>query len=336
MMGPSRAESIPVSPAVVKAAATWREYVSIARLDHVTKHVFVIPGVLLALLLRGSQSDSVTQMAILGTIVAVTIASANYVINEYLDRETDKHHPTKAERAAVQREMSGTIVFLEWVILIGVGFAAAAAASLTMLVLAILFASQGVIYNVRPIRTKDIAYLDVLSEAVNNPFRLMIGWAIIDPTTLPPSSIILSYWFGGAFLMGAKRMSEYREIVASHGKDLLAQYRRSFAGYSEISLTTSVFVYALLSSAFLAVFLIKYRIEYILVLPAVIMLFAKYLALSMLPGSTAQKPERLFRERGLLAIVVLVSALFGVLTFVDLPSLEALSGQQFIEIRENG
>jgi hypothetical protein len=37
---------------------------------------------------------------------------------------------------------------------------------------------QGIFYNVRPMRTKDRAYLDVISESINNPLRLMIGWAI--------------------------------------------------------------------------------------------------------------------------------------------------------------
>lgn len=316
----------------IQNSAGWREYLSIARFDHVTKHVFVLPGMLLAYLLRGVQSESVFLTTFLGFITVIAIASANYTINEYLDRESDRHHPTKSARAAVQTQMSGGLVLVQWLVLLAIGLGAAWMASGTMLVVAALFASQGIFYNVRPLRTKDVPFLDVLSEAVNNPFRLMIGWAMIDPGTLPPSSVILAYWFGGAFLMGAKRLSEYRQIVESHGKDLLVRYRRSFGGYTEISLTTSVFIYALLSMAFMSIFLIKYRVEYILLLPALVFLFGKYLSLSMMPESTAQKPEQLFKEGGLLVIVGIVVVLFVATTFIDLPSLEYLASQTFIKI----
>src|SRR5581483_5220482 len=111
---------------------------------------------------------------------------------------------------------------------------------------------------------KDHAYVDVLTEAVNNPLRLMIGWAMVDAATLPPSSILLAYWFGGAFLMGAKRLSEYRELAAAaHGRERLARYRASFGGYTEVSLTAATLVYALFSVMMLSIFLIKYRIEYL-------------------------------------------------------------------------
>ena len=202
-----------------------------------------------------------------------------------------------------------------------------------MFLTAVIFALQGVVYNVPPLRTKDKAFLDVISESINNPLRLMIGWAMVDPTTLPPSSVILLFWAGGAFLMAAKRLSEFREIAASHGRALLERYRASFAAYSETSLTVSCFVYALYSSFFLAVFLIKYRIEYLLTVPVVIVLFAQYLALSMQPGSSAQKPETLFRERGLIVSVLLLAELFVLTTFINIPALDAFMGQKYISFQ---
>jgi 4-hydroxybenzoate polyprenyltransferase len=310
--------------------ANVKDYVAIARLDHATKHVFILPGVVLAYLLKGVHSPNVTWSIFAGLLAAVSIASANYVINEYLDREFDRHHPAKSKRAAVQRELRPGLIVAEWAMLATIGLAAASSVSSVMLFVAIVFAAQGVVYNVRPLRSKDIPYFDVISESINNPLRLMIGWAMIDPWTLPPGSIILAYWCGGAFLMSAKRLSEYREIVATYGKDTLVRYRRSFAGYTEVSLTVSTFVWSLFSVAMLAIFLIKYRIEYVILLPVVSLLFGQYLSMSMLPNSTAQKPENLFAERGLMVTTASLSALFLLLSLVDLPILEPLTSQKYI------
>lgn len=317
---------------IVTAPVGIREYLSLARLDHATKHVFILPGILLALLLRGAQTGDILANIVLGLAAAVCIASANYVINEWLDREFDAHHPVKSARSSVRLPLSRRLVYAQYAAFLVIGLALAAAVNTTFLAVAVVFGLMGLIYNVEPLRSKDRAVVDVLTEAINNPLRLMLGWAMVDPGTLPPASLLLGYWFGGAFLMNAKRLSEYRDLVASNGKAQLVRYRRSFAFYTANRLLTACLLYAMFCGSFTGVFLIKYRPEYVLFLPFLALLFAVYFGLSLRPGSIAQEPERLFRAPLLMAATVVVTAAFLFLSMLDIPIIDALSEQRFITI----
>ena len=79
-------------------------------------------------------------------------------------------------------------------------------------------------------------------------------------------------------------------------------------------------------------FLTKYRIEYIVTVPVIIALFAYYMVIAIKPNSSAQTPEKLFRERGLILLVVLLTATFLLTTFIDIPMLDALAVQHYIRI----
>ncbi|MEM1129224.1 MAG: UbiA family prenyltransferase, partial [Pseudomonadota bacterium] len=105
--------------------AQFKDYVRIMRLDHMTKHVFILPGIILALVLDRPASQLVVVSVLVGFVAAVLVASANYVINEWLDREFDRYHPEKSQRAAVQREMSPHIVYSLYGALLVAGLALA-------------------------------------------------------------------------------------------------------------------------------------------------------------------------------------------------------------------
>lgn len=306
------------------------DYLALARFDHATKHVFILPGIILAYALRDPDLENAGFSIVAGLLSAVLIASANYVINEWLDRDFDAFHPSKSKRTAVNTSLSPPVVYLQYLFFAGIGLALAGKVGTLFLLVSIAFLLSGIVYNVRPLRSKDKAYLDVLTESINNPIRLMLGWTMLDHETLPPSSLLLAYWMGGAFLMGAKRLSEYREIAAGTGLQTLHRYRRSFQHYTETSLTVSCFLYGLLSAFFIAVFLVKYRIEYVLALPAFATLFALYFAISLETESVAQKPEHLFREWRLMMVSGITAVLLLVLTFVNIPVLTHLSTPHYV------
>ena len=308
------------------------DYLAMMRPSHWVKHVFILPGIVLAYILLPRPLSELVFPILLGFASAALCASANYVLNEWLDAKSDAFHRSKSSRPAVARELSRGWVWLEYVLLVAVGLALAWLVSKLFFVTSVLFLVSGLIYNVPPIRTKDTAYLDVLTESLNNPIRLTLGWVMVSPTTLPPGSLLLGYWMGGAYLMALKRLAEYRS-ARDHGQlDSLGDYRRSFATYTENSLILSSFLYALLAAFFLAIFLIKYRVEYLLSLPIFAALFVSYFRIALKQESTAQAPEGLFREKALVAIVVMLAVSLVVLTWVDIPILDRLTSPHYIAI----
>ena len=317
-------------------SGSWRSYARMARPDHWVKHVFILPGVALAWILAPRDAAPWPWALTAGFASAALAASANYVLNEWLDAESDRHHPVKSGRPAVQELLSRAVVWTLYTALVGAALGLGWIPSTLFFATIVALLLSGWLYNIPPIRTKDRPVLDVLSEAANNPLRLFLGWSMVSASTLPPASLIGGYWMTGAFLMAVKRLAEYRSLVDSVGESRAMLYRRSFRWYSERRLAVSVLLYGQLAAFCLAVFLVKYRIEYVLSLPLFALWFAGYFRLGLKPDSTAQAPERLYREPLLMVTTVALVVSLLVLSWVDIPLLDRLTMPHFIRLRPLG
>lgn len=313
--------TLPAAPAIT-VRPTLRGHIQICRIDHWFKNVFVLPGIIAAIGVNAANAnDGLWVRIVLGMISICLVASSNYVINEVLDAPSDLSHPVKRNRPTPAGLVSLPLAYVQWIALMVVGVAIGLSVSRPFAITVFILWVMGCIYNIPPVRSKDLPYLDVLSEAVNNPLRMLAGWFIGSTGTFAPASLLLSYWMVGCYFMAIKRYAEYREIGDSR---VAAAYRKSFAFYTSERLLVSIMFYGAAAMLFLGAFVMRYKLELILAFPLVALVMAMYLDLSFKEDSAVQRPEGLYKEPKLMAAVTACAIAMIVLMLVDLPVLQTI------------
>lgn len=256
----------------------------------------VIALKLLHISLKTAFSNPVAGHFILALIGACLIASGNYGINEVLDAKTDSHHPEKKNRALPSGRVPAKLVVelsVLWYVL-GIGLVILTGNVALVISAALLFVS-GLIYNVPPIRTKDRAYIDFTSEALNNPIRFLIGWyAVTNSSHIVPASFVLGYWFLGVFLMAAKRFGEIRVI---NDQKKAKKYRPSLGHYTEERLLMAMIAGLTAFCYMLGALSLKYSVDVILVLPFIVGWVVWFCALAFEKDTIVISPERIFEKK---------------------------------------
>jgi 4-hydroxybenzoate polyprenyltransferase len=292
-------------------------HVQIARVDHWFKNVFVLPGIVAAVGVDPNHvPPNLLLRTLLGLVSVCLVASSNYVINEVLDAPSDLSHPVKCARPVPSGKVNIPLAYVEWLALMVIGVTVGTMVSVPFAMTVLVLWVMGCLYNIRPVRSKDLPYIDVLSEAVNNPIRMLAGWFIVGTHSVAPASLLLSYWMVGCYFMAMKRYAEYRDIG---DRDRAAAYRNSFAHYTDERLLVSIMFYGSAAMLFLGAFAMRYRLELILSFPFVSLVMAIYLLLAFRPNSAVQRPEGLYREPTLMTAVVACSLVIAAALLIDMP-----------------
>jgi 4-hydroxybenzoate polyprenyltransferase len=305
--------------AAIAPRATLRGHIAIARIDHWFKNVFVLPGIIAAVGVDPAHvAKNLPFRVAVGLLSICLVASSNYVLNEVLDAPTDRAHPVKAARPVPSGLVNVPLAYAQWIALMLIGVVLGLQVSVPFTITVFVLWVMGCVYNIPPVRSKDLPYVDVLSEAVNNPIRMLAGWFIAGTASVAPGSLLLSYWMVGCYFMAMKRYAEYRDIG---DPARAAAYRRSFAFYTEKRLLVSIMFYGSSAMLFLGAFIMRYRLELILSFPLIALVMAIYLLLAFEPNSAVQRPEGLYREPKLMVAVCACCAAIAILLVLDIPVL---------------
>lgn len=301
---------------------TLMGHVQIARVDHWVKNVFILPGIIVPFAMDPQGlPDGLMWRMFMGGIATCLVTSSNYVINEVMDAPFDLQHPLKRFRPVPMGRVSIPLAYVQWIVLFILGLIAGLAVSLQLASTLAMLWVMGCVYNLPPARSKDVPYLDVLSESINNPLRMLAGWYISGTQLVPSVSLLASYWMVGAYFMALKRFAEYRDLGDSQ---VASSYRKSFSYYTPERLLSSIIFYSSASMLCFGAFMMRYRLELLLAVPLIALVMAVYLSLAFEPDSAVQRPEGLYRHTDLMLTVILCATVMMILFLVDIPALKMI------------
>ena len=103
-------------------------------------------------------------------------------------------------------------------------------------------------------------------------------------------------------------IKRFSEMKASQ-KVSISKYRRTFSKYTPNKLLLISIFYCILCNLFLGIFLIKYKVELILLFPFIAIIFVHYLSLSLEKNPITQHPEKIFLDKKLISYIVASSLL---------------------------
>lgn len=141
--------------------------------------------------------------ALIAFIAFSISASAVYILNDYLDIEDDRKHPTKKDRPLASGLISKKEAFILIVLFSSIGLTIMAIQSIQALIVLLLYIVLNIGYS---FYLKHIAIIDIAIISVGFVFRIFIG-AIVTETPLSKWIVIMTFLLS-LFLALAKRRDD--------------------------------------------------------------------------------------------------------------------------------
>lgn len=293
---------------------TVRSYAAVFRPDYWFKNIFTIMGMVGVGVYSGiAFQPRLLPRLFLAFLLSCFITSVGYVINEILDAASDAEHPVKKNRPIPSGRVNvDVLLLLDAILLLATMILSVLFFRPAFSILLMVYLFSAAMYNMRPIRMKDKAYLDIFNESASPPIRFLIGWCAFDgQIAAPPLVAILLLWALGAYIMTGKRLAELRRL----GDDA-ARYRESFRFYTEAALRRIFSLSAGLACVFFIILGATHETAVLYSAPMVVLSLAWFYRLTLEEDSIVQQPELIVRQR--LPFVIACLATFALILYLML------------------
>ena len=195
------------------------------------KNTFVLTGLLFG---HAWHNPTLVSQALIAFAAFCLISSTVYIINDIIDIEQDKQHPSKSKRPLPSGKLKISTAIIFAAILGVTALGLAAAASTTVLVIVSLYGVMNLAYS---LKLKHVVILDVFIIATGFMLRILAGTLGLG---IPPSQwLLLCGLMVTLFLGFSKRRAEI--IALSEDK---AAHRKVLEHYSPVLLDKMIGVTA--------------------------------------------------------------------------------------------
>ena len=160
---------------------------------------------------------------VLGMVAFCLVTSAVYIVNDYLDRETDRMHPTKSKRPLAAETVTVSSAFALMAGLLVVGFAVALLLSPGLAGLLLIYLLVNLAYS---LRLKHVSILDVLIIAFGFVLRIAAGAFLIG--IAPSAWIMIVAGLLALFLALGKRRDDLDKSLGNDHRGSLDGYNMAF------------------------------------------------------------------------------------------------------------
>ncbi|MGV8150726.1 MAG: UbiA prenyltransferase family protein [Candidatus Woesearchaeota archaeon] len=237
---------------------------------------------------------SLFEKVIYGFIALCLVSSANYILNDILDKNKDRVHPEKKNRPIASGKVSTIEASIIFIVLLSAGFLIAYSLSIPFLIITFALFLTTLLYS---LFLKNEPIVDMLIIAINFVIRAIAGTFIIHVSISP--WLILCPFFLALFLAAGKRDAdlrfvknpqEHKKVLKYYNKEIL----HSILIISATSLITAYAIYALSKNPLL-----------LLTVPIAIYLVIRYYSIIDSGSQIARHPEKIITDWRMIFAIIL-------------------------------